>query len=393
MPLGMMKPLLLTGRPWSALVIAAAALSAAPCYASAGSLDAEAAQRPLVSASRGDCAVHNSAAYKTPSPIAEVTYTALDRIRMSQQGASVAAIGAAAASDRISVEPGSQPQPGAGLTPASDCTQYGLAPDRGWGRGNGLPGGEADPSSELGTLAIPVEQTRFDDRWDRVRRAAPAPLMRAALQRAGVTPSLDEMEILQRVNLWVNHQIAYVNDDRNYRDDDYWATAGQTIARGSGDCEDFAILKMQMLVAAGIDGDRVKLVLLRDLAVNADHALLLVQSHAGKLVLDNMTDRLYDGSVSNDVRPILSFSGAKRWVHGYRDVAPVPAIAALPATPEHRAPSTIEQPSAETGQAAGRARLATNSMRSVRMSIVWSGPCTLNCDQSPGVVSRFFEAL
>jgi predicted transglutaminase-like cysteine proteinase len=189
----------------------------------------------------------------------------------------------------------------------------------------------ADPESELGTTAIPVDRTRFDDRWERVRRAPPASLMRTELQRAGVSRGLAETEILQRVNQWVNRRIAYVNDDRNYRQGDFWATAEQTIARGSGDCEDFAILKMQMLLAAGIDGDRVKLVLLRDLAVNADHAFLLVQGKTGKLVLDNMTDQLYDGSQPNAVRPILSFSGARRWVHGYRDADPVPATAALPA--------------------------------------------------------------
>src|SRR3546814_9490154 len=109
-------------------------------------------------------------------------------------------------------------------------------------------------------------------------------------------------DLLARVNQWVNREIAYIGDDRNYRQRDYWATAEQTIARGKGDCEDFAILKMQMLRAAGIDAERMKLVLLRDLAANADHAFLLVHTDAGKLVLDNVTDRLTDGSRPNAVR-------------------------------------------------------------------------------------------
>ncbi len=132
-------------------------------------------------------------------------------------------------------------------------------------------------------------------------------------------------------------------------------------------------------------------------AVNADHALLLVQSNAGKVVLDNMTDRLYDGSLPNDVRPILSFSGAKRWVHGYRDAAPVPVpvpvIAALPAALAQGAPSAIAPRPVATGHMADSAGLAAVGLRSVRMSIVRFGPCAINCSELPGLRPRFFEAL
>lgn len=190
-----------------------------------------------------------------------------------------------------------------------------------------------DPDSELGTLAIPVDTTRFDDRWARVRRAPAVRLMQAQLDRAAVTPGLGEATTLERVNLWVNRQIAYADDERNYRQRDFWATADETVARGSGDCEDYAILKMHMLRAAGIDGDRMKLVLLRDLAINADHAFLMVRSQAGWVVLDNMTDRIYDGRQANAVRPIMSFSGDRRWIHGYRDAA-APVVMAAVAAPK-----------------------------------------------------------
>lgn len=190
-----------------------------------------------------------------------------------------------------------------------------------------------DPDSELGTLAIPVDTTRFDDRWARVRRAPAVRLMQAQLDRAAVTPGLGEATTLERVNLWVNRQIAYADDERNYRQRDFWATADETVARGSGDCEDYAILKMHMLRAAGIDGDRMKLVLLRDLAINADHAFLMVRSQAGWVVLDNMTDRIYDGRQANAVRPIMSFSGDRRWIHGYRDAA-APMVMAAVAAPK-----------------------------------------------------------
>lgn len=259
------------------------------------------------------------------------TPSALDRIRADQQGAAApgptAAVPITAGLDAFAVRQTLEP---ASRIPIS------FAPPRGCGASSILAPlietAEYDPAAELGTRAIPVKRTRFDDRWDHVRRAAPAGLMQAKLHRANVSSGLNERELLARVNQWVNREIAYVGDDRNYRQRDFWATAEQTIARGSGDCEDFAILKMQMLRAAGIDADRMKLVLLRDLAANADHAFLLVQTGAGKLVLDNVTDGLYDGSRSNSVRPVLSFSENRRWVHAYRGTQPSPNLAAIPAS-------------------------------------------------------------
>ena len=247
--------------------------------------------------------------------------SALDRIRAEQAVAAPLAAGPERSPVRQALEPASRDAMSFALPP-NDCGASSLF----------APLAEADSASELGTRAIPVKRTRFDNRWDRVRRAAPAALMQGKLRRANASPGLTEQELLARVNQWVNREIAYVGDDRNYRQRDYWATAEQTIARGKGDCEDFAILKMQMLRAAGIDAERMKLVLLRDLAANADHAFLLVETGAGKLVLDNVTDRLTNGSRANAVRPVLSFSENRRWVHAYRGTQPSPNLAAIPAS-------------------------------------------------------------
>lgn len=245
--------------------------------------------------------------------------SALDRIRANQQGIAVAQLapGVSLASlDRSSVrrtlEPSSRKPVSITLPGGGDCGPSSMLEP--------LDKASAayEASLELGTRAISVKRTRFDDRWEKVRRAAPAALMQAKLRRADAGPGLNEQEMLARVNQWVNREIAYVSDDRNYRERDVWATAEETIARGSGDCEDFAILKMHMLRAAGVAAERMKLVLLRDLAANADHAVLLVQTDAGKVVLDNVTDRLYDGSEANSVRPVVSFSEGRRWVHAVR---------------------------------------------------------------------------
>lgn len=307
--------------------------------------------------------------FAAPLPVAPDMPSALDRMRMRQEqpapiveiapasGNPIAVRALGAGADRFF-----QPVRAAALPRRVDCAEQVAA----------IAAPALDDDSELGTLAIPVETTRFDDRWARVRRAPTARLMQTQLDRAAVTRGLSEAATLERINLWVNHQIAYVDDDRNYRQRDFWATADETMARGSGDCEDFAILKMHMLRAAGIDDDRMKLVLLRDLAINADHAFLLVRSNAGWVVLDNMTDRIYDGRQANAVRPILSFSGSRRWVHGYRD-NPAPVVMAAAATAKassiafaSAAPAATERPSFKTA-VAGR---AGTKLASAHMSIV-----------------------
>lgn len=310
------------------IALAAAALTPSAAHAASKLLNVKA-----LADSKAACPVAMTAEPSAPIDISRAILggapSALDRIRADQQGADVpaAAVPVTAGLDafpvRHTLEPASRTQISFALPESCGAPSI-FAPL--------TETGDYDPAAELGTRAIPVKRTRFDSRWAHVSRAAPAGLMQSKLRSANASPGLNEPELLARVNQWVNREIAYVNDDRNYRQRDFWATAEQTIARGKGDCEDFAILKMQMLRAAGIDADRMKLVLLRDLAANADHAFLLVQTDEGKLVLDNVTDRLYDGSRANAVRPVLSFSENRRWVHAYRGAQPSPNLAAIPAS-------------------------------------------------------------
>lgn len=171
----------------------------------------------------------------------------------------------------------------------------------------------------MGTRPIPVRRTAFDERWQRVRAAPAASLMHQQLQQAGVVHGMADAEVLRRVNRHVNQLVAYRADTVTYGQRDYWASAAETIANKAGDCEDYAILKMHMLRAAGISGDKMRLMLLRDLAGNADHAFLVVSGTEGDQVLDNNIDRVYAAHEAVDLRPVLSFSEDRRWVHAIRD--------------------------------------------------------------------------
>jgi hypothetical protein len=90
----------------------------------------------------------------------------------------------------IKLEPASRTPIGSGAGAESCGAPVALAP-------LAEPGADYDPAAELGTRAIPVKRTRFDDRWDHVRRAAPAALMHGKLRRANATSGLDEKELLR----------------------------------------------------------------------------------------------------------------------------------------------------------------------------------------------------
>jgi predicted transglutaminase-like cysteine proteinase len=63
------------------------------------------------------------------------------------------------------------------------------------------------------------------------------------------------------------------------------------------------------------------LTIARDLVRNSDHALLVVSLNGRNWLLDNATNEVLDASQSYDYRPILSFSGSNKWLHGYQTAA------------------------------------------------------------------------
>lgn len=191
-----------------------------------------------------------------------------------------------------------------------------------------------DRPDVFGSVALSVSQTSLDRRWTKVSRGAVGG--RAAAYAAAVA-TRSPLEQLDAVNRYVNQRVAFVNDIQQYGISDRWMPAGETLRRGRGDCEDFAIAKLQMLRRAGFADKNLYLVILRDLARRADHAVLVVRAEGRLLVLDNGTSRIVDSASIADYRPILTFSGTKAWTHGYRREAPPVVLASL----EAQAPSAL----------------------------------------------------
>lgn len=169
----------------------------------------------------------------------------------------------------------------------------------------------------LGTLSVAIKHSPFDRDWAAVSARQSSRKLHRTLTATGARHSGDQAAQVEAVNRWVNRNIAFGEDRDVYGRADYWAPAAETLRRGVGDCEDFAIAKMDLLSALGISRDKMRLVVARDLVRNADHAVLVVTLADGAVMLDNMTDRLLDARLPNDYRPIMSFSQNAKWVHGY----------------------------------------------------------------------------
>ncbi len=176
------------------------------------------------------------------------------------------------------------------------------------------------------SIALPIARSSLDRRWNRVGSAAVAG--RPAIYAAGLR-NVSEWARIEAVNAYVNARVAFADDSRLFGIADRWSPAAETLARGRGDCEDYALAKMAMLRRAGLADKDLYFVVLKDLTRRADHAVLIVRSEGRFLVLDNGTDRLIDSADIRDYRPILTFSAGRRFTHGYRLASPAPMVLAV----------------------------------------------------------------
>lgn len=174
----------------------------------------------------------------------------------------------------------------------------------------------------FGSEAIRIGKTALDAKW---RTIADVRLGKGPWSPLVAHASGDALQELAVVNRWVNHQVRFADDAHG----DRWSNAAQTLRQHQGDCEDYAIAKMQILRAMGFAENDLYLVIARDLVRRADHALLAVKVNDRFVVLDSGTDSLLDGTVPQDYRPIFTFSGNRTWIHGYKAPPTVIALAAV----------------------------------------------------------------
>ncbi|MEO1734484.1 MAG: transglutaminase-like cysteine peptidase, partial [Pseudomonadota bacterium] len=97
----------------------------------------------------------------------------------------------------------------------------------------------------------------------------------------------DLASLARRVNTSVNKQVREVSDFDQYRVSEHWSLP---TARG-GDCEDFALLKKRELMRLGVAPERLLIATALTQQREA-HAVLVLRTDAGDLVLDNLTNRI-----------------------------------------------------------------------------------------------------
>lgn len=121
---------------------------------------------------------------------------------------------------------------------------------------------------------------------------------------------------VRAVNEFVNGSFRYASDQSIYGVPDYWASLREFLSHGRGDCEDFAIAKMWMLVALGVPLERMRIVVLRDQIGLVDHAVLTVALEDRNLVLDNRSRVARDDRELPHYRPFYSMAASGEiWVH------------------------------------------------------------------------------
>ena len=164
--------------------------------------------------------------------------------------------------------------------------------------------------------------------WDRDRMAQAAErlgpqavqgvqALQATLERGA---QLDERARLDLVNQFFNRRILSGTDIDVWGQNDYWASPLETLAKGAGDCEDYAIGKYFSLMATGVPGARLRLVYVR---VQIGGPGGIVQAHmvlayyavpdAEPVILDNLITEVRPASRRPDLTPIFSFNAEGLW--------------------------------------------------------------------------------
>jgi len=140
---------------------------------------------------------------------------------------------------------------------------------------------------------------------------------RAALDR-DLAPVRDQgfLAKVEAVNTLVNAHVTYARDIDSYGVLDHWATPSQTLERGVGDCEDYAILKMALLAELGIPRTSMSVVVLSDDRRGLFHAVLAVKTNRGFYILDNLSDSVKVDSQIAHYSPLYSMSEGKGFIHG-----------------------------------------------------------------------------
>jgi predicted transglutaminase-like cysteine proteinase len=122
------------------------------------------------------------------------------------------------------------------------------------------------------------------------------------------------------VNRFFNRQIHFADDSRVWQQVDYWATPIESLIKGAGDCEDYAIAKYFSLRRLGIPSEKLRITYVKALKLNLAHMVLTYYPNpaAAPLVLDNLINQIRPASRRQDLLPVYAFNAEGLYLPGSR---------------------------------------------------------------------------
>jgi predicted transglutaminase-like cysteine proteinase len=127
-----------------------------------------------------------------------------------------------------------------------------------------------------------------------------------------------ELEQLRAVNSFFNQQLSFQDDTRIWHQIDYWATPVESLIKGAGDCEDYALAKYFSLRNLGVPSEKLRITYVKALTRNQAHMVLTwyASASAEPLVLDNLIDDIRPASQRNDLLPVYAFNAEGLYLPG-----------------------------------------------------------------------------
>lgn len=124
-----------------------------------------------------------------------------------------------------------------------------------------------------------------------------------ALERQPVlwgTPKELSYNDIENINNKANNSLKGQLDEVTYGIPDYTATPSESLSKGSGDCEDYSVLKYYWLAALGAKPERMNIYsgyYIKGMKIPVAHNVLVVEDNLGKeWVLDIMNDKPIEAS-------------------------------------------------------------------------------------------------
>lgn len=125
-----------------------------------------------------------------------------------------------------------------------------------------------------------------------------------------------EQQKLKDINEFFNRKLQFVDDQTNWGQNDYWATPIESLLKGAGDCEDYAIAKYFSLKFLGVPVNKLRITYVKAKIggagsnVTQAHMVLTYYSSpdAEPVILDNLISEIRPASRRGDLLPIFSFN-------------------------------------------------------------------------------------